>query len=61
MMATSTFERKIEIKEPECIRKLIYVMTKEAPNKPLSQHPYSEVDRERSEALLRLCLSHSKR
>lgn len=60
-MATSTFERKIEITEPESIRKLVEVMAKEAPKKPLSEHPYTEADRERSEHLLKQCLSRSRR
>lgn len=60
-MATSTFERKIEITEPESLKKLMDIMAKEAPNKQLSQHPYTEADRERSEQLLKQCLSHSKR
>ena len=60
-MATSTFERKIEITEPESIKKLIAIMTKETPSKPLSKHPYSEADRERSERLLKQCLSRSRR
>ena len=56
-MATNTFERKIEIKSKESIDKLIHVMKSEAPKKPLSEHPFSTKERERSEALLKRYLS----
>ncbi len=56
-MATNTFERKIEIKSKESIDKLIHVMKSEAPQKPLSEHPFSTRERERSEALLKRYLS----
>ncbi len=59
-MATSTFERKIEITDPESVKKLISVIEKEAPAKPLSGKPYSETERERSLSLLRQCLSRSR-
>lgn len=60
-MATSTFERKIKITESESINKLMAVMAKDAPKEPLSDHPYSEADRERSEQLLKQCLFRSRR
>ena len=60
-MATSTFERKIEISDPESIRKLADVMAKETPDRPLSEHPYTAAERERSDQLLRQCLSRSRR
>lgn len=59
-MSTSTFDRKIEIIEPESIRKLIAVMTKEAPPKPLSEHPYTDAERKRSEHLLMQCILRSR-
>ena len=59
-MATSTFERKIEITDPESVKKLIVVIEKEAPTKYLSDHPYTEQERERSVSLLKQCLSRSK-
>lgn len=59
-MATSTFERKIEITDPESIKKLLAVMAEEAPKMPLSEHPYTAAERERSEKLLELCLSRSR-
>lgn len=58
-MATSTFERKIEITDPESLKKLIDLINAETPTEPLSRHPYSDADRERSDLLLRQCLSHS--
>ena len=60
-MATSTFERKIEIKDPASIEKLIRVMASDAPKKPLSTHPYTSAERERSDTLLKECLSRSRR
>lgn len=60
-MATSTFERKIEITDPESVKKLISVMMKDAPQKPISTHPYTSAERERSDQLLRQCLSRSRR
>lgn len=60
-MATSTFDRKIEIIEPESIRKLMAVMTKDALKKPLSEHPYTDGERERSERLLAQCILRSRR
>lgn len=60
-MATSTFDRKIEIIEPESIRKLMAVMTKDALKKPLSEHLYTDVEREESERLLMQCLLRSRR
>ena len=59
-MATSTFERKIEITDPESVKRLISVMENEAPAEPLSKQPYSEAERERSVSLLRECLSRSR-
>jgi hypothetical protein len=60
-MATSTFERKIEITDPDSMKKLIAVMTKDIPEKPFSEHPYTADVRERSNQLLRQCLSRSRR
>ena len=56
-MATSTFDRKIELNTTESVKKLIEVMQEDAPVKPLSQHPFSSVERERSERLLKQFLS----
>lgn len=58
-MAVSIFERKLELTDPESIRKLAQVMALDPPQKPLSEHPYSEADRERSRELLRQLLSRS--
>lgn len=59
-MATNTFERKIEITDPESVKKLIAVTAKSVPDKPLSSHPYTAAERERSERLLKQCLSRSR-
>ena len=56
-MATSTFDRKIELNTIESVKKIMEVMQEDAPVKPLSQHPFSSVERERSERLLKQFLS----
>lgn len=60
-MATSTFERKIEISDPESLKKLIHVMTADAPEISISTHPFSTAERKRSENLLKQFLSRSNR
>ena len=59
-MATSTFDRKIEITDPESVKKLMYIMSDDAQSSPLSERPYSETDRERGVRLLRQCLLRSR-
>lgn len=60
-MATSTFDREIEINTIEAAKRLLTVMESEATPKPLSDHPFTKVDRDRGEELLRQCLLRSKR
>lgn len=60
-MATNTFERMIEVTDPESVKILIAVMTKDVPEKPLSEHPYTAAERERSDQLLKQCLYRSRR
>ena len=60
-MATSTFDRKIEITDPESVKKLMYIMSDDAPSAPLSERPYSEADRERGVRLLKQCVSRSRK
>lgn len=60
-MATSTFERKIEIKDPESVKKLMDVMQAKAPDNSFLKKPFSDAERDRSESLLKQCLSRSKR
>lgn len=59
-MATSTFERKIEITSPDAVKRLTEVMTSNPPKQPISQHPYGMAERERSEDILKQWLSRSK-
>ena len=59
-MATSTFERKIEITSPDALKRLADITTSDPPQKPLSEHPYGTAERERSEDLLKKWLSRSK-
>ena len=59
-MATSTFERKIEISGQLAAQQLAHVLASK-PEKPLSDHPYSMQERDRSEQLLKQCRLRSKR
>lgn len=59
-MATSTFERKLEITDLDSLKKLMKIVESDKPAAPLSDHPYSDSERERSEDLLKRCLSRSK-
>lgn len=59
-MATSTFERKIEMEDLKSLKKLIDVMDADASVMPFSQYPFSDVERDRSEQLLKQCSSRSK-
>ena len=52
-MATSTFDRKIEIKNPEAIRNLASIIASDPPKEPFSKHPYGQAEREKSNALLK--------
>lgn len=58
-MATSTFERKIEITSPDALERLEKIMASDPPERPLSKHPYGSNERERSEEVLKLWLSRS--
>lgn len=58
-MTTNTFERKIQISDTEALKRLVDIMTSPTPEKSLSEHPYTAVDRERGEQLLKQCLSRS--
>ena len=57
VMATSTFDRRIEIKSPEAIRNLAAIIASDPPKEPISKHPYGQAERERSDALLKQWLS----
>ena len=52
-MATSTFERKIELTDPESVKKLLAVLAADAPKEKLSEHPFTDTERNRSEKLLK--------
>lgn len=52
-MAASTFERKIEIKEPEYVQRLFTLMEDDRPVSPLSDHSYTEDERERNVELFK--------
>ena len=59
-MATSSFDRRIEITDPEAIKKLAEVIAKEVPKKTLSNHPYTDAEKERSREILKRYLARSK-
>ena len=59
-MPTSSFEREIEITNPESVKKLLEIITDNTPKKILSIQPYDETQRKKSEELLKQCLAHSR-
>ena len=59
-MPTSSFERKIELTNPESVKKLLEIITDNTPKKILSIQPYDETQRKKSEELLKQCLAHSR-
>lgn len=59
-MATETFDKSFVITEPEALKKLQAIMeSKKAVNQP-SVSPFSQEERDRSELLLKQCLSRSR-
>ena len=58
-MATSTFERKIEINTPESLSRLATILSDDTKTKPISVPPYTKEDRDRGETLLSQLLSRS--
>lgn len=58
-MATSTFDRKIEISDMESLKRLVKVMESDSPQ-PISCHPFSDDDRKKGEELLDQWLLHLK-
>ena len=59
-MATSTFERKIEIRGQKSAEQLARVIASQ-PGNAFSEHPYSAQERDRSEQLLKRCRLRSER
>ena len=59
-MATSTFDRKIEIKDKDSIKKLLKIAMSDAPKEPISKHPFSSEEKKRGADLLKRRLLHSK-
>ena len=59
-MATSTFERKITITDPDVLKRLWEIMESDSPSEPISKHPYGTAERERSEKALKQWLYRSK-
>ena len=60
-MATSSFDRRLEVTDVESAKRLISIMGKDAPTPSLSNHPYTQQERERSAVLLKECLSRSRK
>lgn len=58
-MATSTFDRKIEIETPEALEKLVMIMASEDSVEPISDHSFSTEERKRIDALLKQYKLHS--
>lgn len=60
-MATSSFERKIVITDSKSVKKIVKIMSDERPKGRVSNRPFSETERRRSEALLNRCPLRSHR
>ena len=60
-MATSTFERRIEVTDSKAIARLSKIMSNETPRKPITHSPFSREERVRGEALLKRCPLRSPR
>ncbi len=56
-MATSTFDRELELTNLESVIKLL---TLEPATEPLSKHPITDGEIKRGEELLRQCLERSR-
>ena len=56
-MATSTFDRRLEITDPEAVMRLL---TLEPATEPLSKHPITDEEIKRGEELFRTWLSRSR-
>lgn len=61
IMATNTFERKIEIRSKKSIDKLAKIISDPNYIKPISVTPYTQADRDRGERALTQFLSHCKK
>ena len=59
-MATETFDKTFVITEPEALKKLYSIMESDKSVTPLARPPFSQAERDRSETLLKQCLSRSK-
>ena len=59
-MSTNTFDRRIVITEAKDVKRLLDIMQEEPPIRPLSEHPHTQEERWRIEALLEGCLRRSR-
>ena len=60
-MATSSFERKIEVTDPKAIARLAKIMSDQTPAKPLTHGTFSQMEKKRCEKLLKQCPLRSPR
>ena len=60
-MATATFDRTFVVTDAEAQKKLQKIFSSDKSILPLTCPPFTEEERDRSEALLKQCLSRSKR
>lgn len=59
-MATSTFERKIEITDSEALIRLLKITSDETPRKPITLAPNFYEERVKIEKILKQCPRRSK-
>lgn len=60
-MATSSFERKLEVTDPKAIARLAKIMSDQTPAKPITHSTSSRKERKRCEELLKQCPLRSPR
>lgn len=58
-MAANTFDRKNKISTSSFIDRWIRVTASDAPEKTLTTHPYTSFELEKSDSLLKECISRS--
>ena len=59
-MATETFDKSFVITDPEALKKLHLILESDKPVIPPEKPPFSQSERERSDRLLKQCLSRSR-
>ena len=59
-MATASFDRTFVVEDEKSRMRLEKILSSDKPAKPITRPPFTEEERDRSESLLKQCLSHYK-